>query len=49
MATGSAENGNPLKVAVVVPTYNEAETLPALIAKVIEQNIFGLGFVIVDD
>jgi dolichol-phosphate mannosyltransferase len=49
MGTGSAENGNPLKVAVVVPTYNEAETLPALIAKVIEQNIFGLGFVIVDD
>jgi dolichol-phosphate mannosyltransferase len=49
MGTGSSENGNPLKVAVVVPTYNEAETLPALIAKVIEQNIFGLGFVIVDD
>ncbi len=49
MATGSNENDNPLKVAVVVPTYNEAETLPVLIAKVAEQNIDGLGFVIVDD
>jgi len=49
MATESTENGNPLKVAVVVPTYNEAETLPALVAKVIEQKIDGLGFVIVDD
>jgi dolichol-phosphate mannosyltransferase len=38
-----------LKVAIVVPTYNEAETLPVLIEKVLEQNIEGLGFVIVDD
>lgn len=41
--------GNPLKVAIVVPTYNEAETLPTLIEKVSEQKISGLGFVIVDD
>ena len=40
---------NPLKVAIVVPTYNEAETLPVLIEKVINQNITGLGFVVVDD
>jgi len=32
-----------------VPTYNEAETLPLLIAQVVEQNIDGLGFVVVDD
>jgi dolichol-phosphate mannosyltransferase len=38
-----------LQVAIVVPTYNEAEALPVMIAKVIEQNIEGLGFVIVDD
>lgn len=40
---------SPLKVAVVVPTYNEAETLEELVAKVSAQNIDGLGFVIVDD
>jgi dolichol-phosphate mannosyltransferase len=45
----STASDNPLKVVVVVPTYNEAETLPALITKVIEQNIDGLGFVVVDD
>jgi len=36
-------------VAIVVPTYNEAETLPVLIDKVLQQNIDGLGFVVVDD
>jgi len=40
---------NPFKVAIVVPTYNEAETLPVLITQVLEQNIEGLGFIIVDD
>ena len=38
-----------LRVAIVVPTYNEAETLPVLIEKVLEQNIDKLGFVVVDD
>jgi len=38
-----------IKVAIVVPTYNEAETLPVLIEKVLEQNIDGIGFVVVDD
>ncbi len=38
-----------LRVAIVVPTYNEAETLPVLIKKVLEQNIDELGFVVVDD
>ncbi|MDA1278424.1 MAG: polyprenol monophosphomannose synthase [Chloroflexi bacterium] len=38
-----------LKIAIVVPTYNEAETLPVLISKVVDQKIAGLGFVIVDD
>lgn len=40
---------NPLKIAVVVPTFNEAETLPVLVKKIVEQNIDGLGFVVVDD
>jgi|TARA_B100001964_G_scaffold245067_1_gene329642 dolichol-phosphate mannosyltransferase len=51
--TGESSNTNeetrPLEVAIVVPTYNEAETLPVLIAQVRDQNIEGLGFVIVDD
>ena len=38
-----------LKVAIVVPTYNESETLPILIEKILEQNIDGIGFVVVDD
>tara|TARA_B100000029_G_scaffold508581_1_gene595837 strand:+ start:1484 stop:2218 length:735 start_codon:yes stop_codon:yes gene_type:complete len=38
-----------VKTAIVVPTYNEAETLPVLIEKVKSQQIEGLGFVIVDD
>ena len=37
------------KVAIVVPTYNEAETLPILLEKILQQNIDGLGFVVVDD
>ncbi len=45
----SESTNTDLKVAVVVPTYNEAETLPLLIAKVIDQKIDGLGFVVVDD
>jgi len=36
-------------VAVVVPTYNESETLPQLIEKVVAQGIEGLGFIVVDD
>lgn len=42
-------NESSLKVAIVVPTYNEAETLPVLIEKILEQNIDGIGFVVVDD
>ncbi|MCZ6539240.1 MAG: polyprenol monophosphomannose synthase [Chloroflexi bacterium] len=34
---------------MVVPTYNEAETLPLLVERVAAQNIEGLGFVVVDD
>ena len=36
-------------MAVVVPTYNESETLPQLIEKVVAQGIHGLGFIVVDD
>ena len=42
-------SNSSLKVAIVVPTYNESETLPVLIEKVLEQNIDGIGFVVVDD
>ena len=45
----STPDQNTLKVAVVVPTYNESETLPQLIEKVVAQGIDGLGFIIVDD
>ena len=45
----AAPAGVPLEVAIVVPTYNEAETLPLLVEKVVAQNIVGLGFVVVDD
>ena len=45
----STPDQNTLKVAVVVPTYNESETLPQLIEKVIAQGIEGLGFIVVDD
>ena len=45
----SAPDQNTLKVAVVVPTYNESETLPQLIEKVVAQGIDGLGFIVVDD
>jgi len=45
----SGNSQSSLKVAIVVPTYNEAETLPVLIEKVLEQNIDELGFVVVDD
>jgi len=38
-----------IKVVIVVPTYNEAETLPILVEKILQQNIDGLGFVVVDD
>ena len=45
----SIPDQNTLKVAVVVPTYNESETLPQLIEKVVAQGIEGLGFIVVDD
>jgi dolichol-phosphate mannosyltransferase len=38
-----------LKVAIVIPTYNESENLPVVIEKLRGQGIEGLGFVIVDD
>lgn len=38
-----------LKVAIVVPTYNEAENLPPLVERLTALDIDGLGFVIVDD
>jgi dolichol-phosphate mannosyltransferase len=37
------------KIAIVVPTYNEVETLPVLVEQVRQQEIDGLGFIVVDD
>jgi dolichol-phosphate mannosyltransferase len=34
---------------VVIPTFNEAENLPVVYRRICEQNIAGLGFIIVDD
>ena len=38
-----------MRVAVVVPTYNEADNLPILVRRLSALDIDGLGFVIVDD
>jgi dolichol-phosphate mannosyltransferase len=38
-----------IKVAVVIPTYNEADNLPRLVTELAALGIDGLGFVIVDD
>ena len=45
----SNRDNRALKVAIVVPTYNEAETLSVLITKIIALGLDGIGFVIVDD
>ena len=45
----STPDQNTLKVAIVVPTYNESETLPQLIEKIVAEGIGGLGFIVVDD
>ncbi len=37
------------KIMVVIPTFNEAENLPVVYQRICEQNIPGLGFIIVDD
>ena len=49
--TAASENRDEsnFKIAIVVPTYNEVETLPVLIEQVQQQEIDGLGFIIVDD
>ena len=49
--TAESENRDDFnfKIAIVVPTYNEAETLPALIEQVRQQEIDDLGFIVVDD
>lgn len=39
----------PFRVAVVIPTYNEAENLPVVVERLEKLGIDGLGFVIVDD
>ena len=48
MTTGG-DTVRRLKVAVVIPTYNERENLPVLITELRALGIEDLGFVIVDD
>lgn len=49
--TAASENTDEsnFKIAIVVPTYNEVETLPVLVEQVQQQGIDGLGFIVVDD
>ena len=47
--TSDASGNSDLKVAIVIPTYNEAENLPVLIEKLTALGIEGLGFIVVDD
>ncbi len=46
---GSVTGWGGLRVAVVVPTYNEAQNLPELIAQLDALKVDGLGYVVVDD
>jgi len=49
--TAASENKDEsnFKIAIVVPVYNEVETLPVLVEQVQQQEIDGLGFIVVDD
>lgn len=46
---GAATGLGDLRVAVVVPTYNEAQNLPELIAQLDALKVDGLGYIVVDD
>ncbi len=47
--SGRAEQIAPIRVAVVIPTYNEAENLAQIVGQLDALDVPGLGFVIVDD
>jgi dolichol-phosphate mannosyltransferase len=49
LAQAGIATKDPLKVAVVIPTYNEAQNLPVVVEQLAAQGIDGLGFIIVDD
>jgi dolichol-phosphate mannosyltransferase len=40
---------DPVRVLVVIPTYNEAENLPSLVAELMALDVPGLGILVVDD
>jgi len=44
-----AETGDDAKIVVVVPTYNEAQNLPTLVAELLALSIPGLQVLVVDD
>ena len=48
-AASQHKDESNFKIAIIVPTYNEVETLPQLIKQVQQQEIDGLGFIVVDD
>lgn len=42
-------NDRPMRVAVVIPTFNEAENLPQLVERLAALEVDGIGFIVVDD
>jgi cellulose synthase/poly-beta-1,6-N-acetylglucosamine synthase-like glycosyltransferase len=43
------ENQYPVKVSVIVPTYNYAHFLPACLTSILQQSMFNFEIIIVDD
>ena len=39
----------PSKISVIIPTYNEAGNLPALVKEIFDQSIENLNLLIIDD
>lgn len=49
VATGDLSNLDPVRVSVVIPTYNQCRYLPAAIDSVLDQDVSGIELVVVDD
>ncbi len=44
-----AGNDKPMSTSVIIPTYQEKETLPVLVSQLKELSIEGMGIIVVDD